>query len=70
MDSIIVIDSMVKAESTQLRELGKLGSSAVAPHDRDKKVCLFMPSHYILSYKNLPDQHGLVNSLSSVDRLG
>lgn len=38
---------MVDAGSTQTRETEKLGSLAIVPHDRNKKECLFIPSHYI-----------------------
>lgn len=66
---MLVIDNMVKVESTQSRETEKLGSLAITPHDADRKVYLFTFSHYILWHANQPELQGLVNLLSSVDRL-
>lgn len=43
----VIIDSMVDAGSTQSRETEKSRSLAIAPHDRNKEVCLSTPSYYI-----------------------
>lgn len=48
----VIIASMVDTGSTQSGETEKLGSLAIAPHDRDKEVYLFTPSHYIWGDKN------------------
>lgn len=76
---MLVIDSVIGSVSyrqygegrkytiKRVREVGEIGYSSTW---QNKKICLFTPSHCILSYKNLPGQHGLVNSLSSVTGWG
>lgn len=48
----VTIASMVDAGSIQSGETEKLGSLAIAPHDRNKEECLFIPSHCIWGDKN------------------
>lgn len=64
----VIIDSMVDAGSTQSRETEESGSLAIAPHDRDKEVCLSIPSYYIWGDKDQAEPRGACQFIVSRDR--